>query len=271
VRKPIENLKVGIWGVKFYDANVNGIRDPDEVLIPGWRVEKTPPTPNEVTYTGADGMYGFLVDQNSGVFTILEVLPSPSSWKATTPTSGTVTVYTTDVHGPDFGNVCLGVGGGLTLGYWSNKNGQTELANKLSMAENMNFLCGLNLRNADGTDFNPSTYTQFRTWLISGNAVNMAYMLSVQLATMELNVKLNKVKSDAIVYVPELNDGVHVQGFVTVQYLMNAANAALLADGLTLAGDPNRVYQETLKNALDNANNNKIFVQPTPCTFTTPY
>jgi len=37
--------------------------------------------------------------------------------------------------------------------------------------------------------------------------------------------------------------------------------------GLTLSGNPYRSYQERLKNALDNANNNRSFVQPAPCPF----
>ena len=44
-------------------------------------------------------------------------------------------------------------------------------------------------------------------------------------------------------------------------------NASLGATGLTLSGHPARSYQEALKNALDKANNNLNFVQPTPCPF----
>jgi hypothetical protein len=56
-----------------------------------------------------------------------------------------------------------------------------------------------------------------------------------------------------------------------VNALMTDANAELCADGLTLAGDPERTCQEFKKNALDNANNNLNFVQSGPCPFTTPY
>ncbi len=48
---------------------------------------------------------------------------------------------------------------------------------------------------------------------------------------------------------------------------MAEANASLGANGLTVAAGPVRSYQEALKNALDNANNNKNFVQATPCPF----
>jgi hypothetical protein len=41
---------------------------------------------------------------------------------------------------------------------------------------------------------------------------------------------------------------------MTASNLIAAANAALIADGNTPAGDPNRASQELLKNALDAAN-----------------
>jgi hypothetical protein len=54
---------------------------------------------------------------------------------------------------------------------------------------------------------------------------------------------------------------------------MTAANASLLTNNVMLSGNPQRSCQEYLKNALDNANNNKTFVQPGPgsCPFTSPY
>jgi flavin-binding protein dodecin len=49
---------------------------------------------------------------------------------------------------------------------------------------------------------------------------------------------------------------------------MPEANAELTLHGTALAGDSRRSYQEALNNALDKANNNQTFVQPTPCPFT---
>jgi hypothetical protein len=49
---------------------------------------------------------------------------------------------------------------------------------------------------------------------------------------------------------------------------MAEANAELTLHGTAVAGDSWRSYQEALKNALDKANNNQTFVQPTPCAFT---
>jgi len=52
--------------------------------------------------------------------------------------------------------------------------------------------------------------------------------------------------------------------FITIADLMTAANPEQCAHPNTPAGNQ---YQEWLKNALDDANNNKNFVQPTPCSF----
>jgi hypothetical protein len=53
-------------------------------------------------------------------------------------------------------------------------------------------------------------------------------------------------------------------GFATLNAVMNEADGSLAAYGLTPSGSPERAHQEALKNALDDANNNKNFVQPAP-------
>ena len=55
-----------------------------------------------------------------------------------------------------------------------------------TLAPELALLAGLNLRNANGTDFNPTTYAAFRTWILAATATNMAYMLSAQLSAMDL-------------------------------------------------------------------------------------
>ena len=89
-----------------------------------------------------------------------------------------------------FGNVCLGAGGGLTLGFWSNKNGQN-----LENAYDFAVLSALCLRTANGQrpelhrDRSPANKTALHDWLLNANATNMANMLSAQLAAMVLNVR----------------------------------------------------------------------------------
>jgi len=169
-----------------------------------------------------------------------------------------------DYVGPDFGNVCLGPGGGRTLGYWSNKNGYNTMTNTIGMTTALNALSALNLVDAGGNAFNPTSYTQFRTWLLNAKATNMAYMLSAQLAAMKLNVMAGFVNGGAFVYAPGV-PGANPAGFISVNGLMTAANNELGAHPYTPAGSPYRALQEVIKNALDDANNNLNFVCPGPC------
>lgn len=198
----------------------------------------------------------------AGDYTVSEFLPQEGNWMATTQTSQSVTVVNGQTTTVYFGNLCLGEGGGRTLGFWSNRNGQRLIGN-----DDLVLLSGLNLRNSDGTNFDPANYATFRTWLLGGNATNMAYMLSVQLAAMELNVFNGFVSADALIYAPGTTSA-NALGFATVGDVMAEADAELGLNGLTLAGHDARGYQEALKNALDNANNNMTFVQSQPCTFT---
>ena len=73
------------------------------------------------------------------------------------------------------------------------------------------------------------------------------------------------VSGSALVYAPGAgNTGVNNE-FITISDLISAANTELGLHGLVLSGSPFRAYQEALKNALDNANNNRTFVQAAPC------
>jgi hypothetical protein len=97
----------------------------------------------------------------------------------------------------------------------------------------------------------------------------MAYMLSAQLAAMELNVYNGKVNGNSLVYAPGATSA-NGAGFATVNNLMAEANASLAANPYTVAAGATRTYQEKLKNALDRANNDQNFVQANPCAFNYP-
>ncbi len=240
--------------IKFYDANANGLND-DGQLITGWKV-RIQDDIDYIRYTPVS----IIVEPDD--YTVTEFLPLETNWMLTTPNPVFVTIGPGESATVEFGNLCLGEGGGLTLGFWSNKNGQ-----KLFGSDDLALMVSLNLRNADGSDFDPGSYDEFRTWLLSANATNMAYMLSAQLAAMELNVFNGKVDGGALIYAPGTGSA-NPLGFATVNDVMAEANAELGLHGLTLAGSEYRDYQEALKNALDAANNNENFVQPTPCPFT---
>jgi len=248
---------------KFYDLNADGVYDePTDPLIIGWKVN----------VDGIDQFTTFLGLYLPGQITVYEYLPIQLNWIATTPTTFTPEVVTDQRVNVKFGNLCLGPGGGHTLGFWSNKNGQATMNDGGTLAPELALLSGLNLRNGAGANFDPATYPIFRTWLLSATATNMSYMLSAQLAAMELSVEAGNVSDSSLVYAPGLLPfapitGLSATGFISVNDLMTAANTALGADGYTPAGDSNRAFQGALKNALDAANNNKNFVQSTPCAF----
>jgi hypothetical protein len=261
---------------KFFDANTDGA-DNDGQVVSGLKITLSGAA-SATQFTNASGNVTFngLLPGN---YTVTEVLPN-SKWVNTTGGTST-TISLTCPQAVSFGNVCLGAGGGLTLGFWSNKNGQAILAAHDQAWRTL--LNGLNLRNADGSSFTVPTgvgvsfstaYSAFRTWLLSANATNMAYMLSAQLAAMELNVNIgNNVNGGSLVFAGTAcsEPGLNANGFITVNNLMADAIAELATDGLTLSGNPDRTCQEFKKTALDNANNNLNFVQASPCPFTTPY
>ena len=239
---------------KYYDANTNGVRDPDEPYITGWKVEIVD-TIDLIRFTPVV----VVVDPDD--YTVTEFAPLETNWLPTTDPSVDVTLVANDDKTVEFGNVCLGAGGGLTLGFWSNRNGQA-----LFGADDLALMVGLNLRNANGTAFDPASYTAFRTWILGASATNMAYMLSAQLAAMELNVLNGKVTGTALIYAPGATSA-NALGFASVTDIMAEANASLGANGLTIGASATRTYQEALKTALDRANNNLTFVQGTPCPF----
>jgi hypothetical protein len=277
--------------MKFYDANNNHLRDSDEVGVEGFRIELTlnVGSSNETTeelITNFDGSWSKIVPTGTTyrVREIAPAIPDPITypyWRQTAPVAdsngfrGYAGTANSDVSDRDFGNICFDrPSGGLTLGFWSNKNGKTKMD---SDANVYSFLTNLNLRNTNvssnspnGDHFNPTGHTQFRNWLLNGNAVSMAYMLSVQLSATSLNVRFHSttpplfgLDDDQIV------DGTSVGlGIKTINEVRQSANTSLgtNAGSFTLSGHPLRQDQEQMKNFLDGVNNNRLgFASPAPC------
>ena len=239
---------------KFYDANANGIND-DNQPITGWMVNIA----DGVSYDRYTPVTQILAPDD---YVITEYQPLELNWMPTTPTSVSITLNDGDTVTVEFGNLSLGAGGGKTLGFWSNRNGQALVG-----AGDLAMLAALNLRKADGTDFDPATYAQLRAWLLNATATNMAFMLSAQLAAMALNVYNGQVDGSALIHAPDTTSA-NAFGFATVNAVMAEADAELAIHGTALTGDGWRAYQQALKDALDKANNNQTFVLPTPAPFT---
>jgi len=285
-----------VSGEKYYDANLDGQLGQNEVGIAGWKIDWSDTASGTLTTDSSGNFsasfsadtYNFQEEQPTNQKCVTEIINNVSTlvcsqvWfqtgntvNQTQDTAPNVTnslvnyIYNITVadggstSGVNFGNVCVGAGGGLTLGYWSNKNGQAAQFSSAKAAATLAFLDSLNLRNANGSNFDPTTYAAFRTWLLSASATNMAYMLSAQLSAMELNVRNGNVLGTSLIYAPGTNSA-NSLGFATVNAVMAEANTELGLHGLTLSGSPYRSYQEALKNALDRANNNLNFVQSGP-------
>ncbi len=268
---------VTLSGLKFYDANANGLQDNGEAGLAGVKINIWLEGVLTATVsTDADGKWSVGVPAGAN-YKVCEILPGicptdvvGSYWVQTAPAADSLgeQCYSgtagSDVTGLIFGNVCfMPAHGGYTLGFWSNKNGQAILKSNDNFADAFVFLGALNLKSPDGSDFNPSSYPQFRSWLLSGNAVNMAYMLSVQLSATSLDVHYGSLSDGTIVDARSLG-----LGFPTIGSIRTAANTELNAPGgsLTFTGNPLRQDEEILKNALDAINNNRLpFASATPC------
>jgi hypothetical protein len=241
--------------LKFYDANADGLWTAGEPAITGWEVNLTDAPHvwlDSTAYTPVD-----YVDEG-GAFVVTESNAAQQNWNHTTPTVVNATITAGQTTTVTFGNLCLGGGGGLTLGFWSNKNGEKLYSNPVAVAQN--------LRNGAGNSFDPVNHKQFKDWILSASATNMAYMLSAQLAAMTQNVNNGNVSASAIVYAPGTGSA-NSLGYATIAGLIAEGNALLAANGYTVASGADRTAQEAVKTAIDRANNNLNFVQSAPCAF----
>lgn len=259
---------LSVW--KWYDRNMNGTWDEDEPPIEGWPIMLKDSDGNIVASDCTDRNGEAIFDLEelnvaAGVYR-LEEGSVGSSWRQTYPASGSYEfeLYYDEAQKVwkiipelkfEFGNVCEIVAtGGYTLGFWSNKNGQASLCNGW-----MNYLSGYNLVGKDGNPFDPKSYSGFRTWLLSADATNMSYMLSVQMAATLLNMECKGANYDGL--------GVVVGGkWISIGDLIKEVNDFLSKYPNTLSGGPNRAQAEFYKNLFDDLNNNRRKLIPyEPC------
>lgn len=236
----------GLQILKFYDADMDGVRDFAEVDLPNWQFDLSPAIGSNPQITP------FFSVAAPGLYTATERDTIETNWFASTPKSLNATVVLNDTSVIEFGNYCTLTPGGHTIGFWSNKNGQN-----LEDAADFTELSGLCLVNEDGSDRNFAgtlivNKKNLNIWLLDAKAKNMAYMLSAQLAATELSVNHGVT-----------NPSIIVDGANDVTALMAYANLLLCADGYTPGGDINRAEQERVKDILDKINNGGSFVQPT--------
>jgi hypothetical protein len=271
-----------IFACKYFDANANGSLDGPDSPLANWPMTISPKDgapESQTQFTNADGCVSW-TRLTDGLYTVTEGVPVETNWFNSDPGPNptqltntasvfpfkTVGVTSGETEFLDFENFCKVSSGGLTLGYWSNKNGFVTMNDDGGVGPELTLLSGLHLRDASGADFNPGCYcktgacppgvstptctTPFRTWILNATATNMAYMLSAQLAAMELNVEAGFVDGNAYDLCSQ----------ETIYALMAEAEATLAANGNTKAAGPVRNTQERLKNCLDALNNGGLVV-----------
>ena len=279
-----------VVATKFNDLNGDGIFDPvTETLMSGvvftfdW-TEPNGTTGHVVKCSDIFGNAGPVPIPDGSTYSITETLPSTGdpncTWKSTTGTTVNGVIHALSCPGAFlFGNICVcNPAGGFTPGFWSNKNGQAILAaNDPAWRNLLGTLC---LRDASGTayfvpggafgDDSSGAYGNFRTWLLGGNAVNMAYMLSVQLSANVLNGAYKGLSDSTNLILDSGTAACYGSATANLGAVRAAAVASLCAHGYTPSGDPNRAYQECLKNILDGANNNSFQFSGGSCIVANP-
>ncbi len=296
-----------LGGHKWYDTNANGTHQTDgtEPGVANFVIQGNVTEPNGTVIpvqatTDATGAYSLGDFPVGSTFSLSEV--QKTGWVETAPTnntdSGTIPVEGSQNN--DFLNYNkAGDIGGLTLGFWSNKNGAIVLTGlaggptKTSVGTwptYATFLSGLNLVDGKGNAFNPTGdyngLVSFQSWLTGASGTNAANMLSAQLATTELDTTSalqNGMKpykggllATALVPAPSLvnnptgtiavvHNAAWPVGWYSIQSIMDAANAQLGAPGgnLTVNASNLRTWETTLQTVLNQINNSQLpFVNP---------
>ena len=264
-----------ITACKYYDKNANGFQDAGEPPLFAWPFcidpldGGTPALVTQLTGSPPDGCATWSNLTTPGDYVVTEANANETNWFHSTGGTSMIMLASGGTETRTFGNYCTSPSGGLTLGFWSNKNGNKIITGNTSgngttlLPAVVTLLNSCQLVNANGTihTFN-SNYSQFRSWLLGGTATNMAYMLSVQLAALKLDVAYAGVDGNAF----------DLCSHMTVNGLIGAACDSMTGPGnqLTLAGNPSRPGQEMLKNCIDAINNNGAVVPVTPCPFSFP-
>ena len=234
-----DDCQVGLadWTI-FLDENANDMLDQGEIS----------------TTTDSAGNYRFEVE--AGTYTVREVLQS--GWVQTTENPNPVTGAEGEtIEGGDFGNSRLAIGGtARPFAFWASKGGKKLFKRALKKAS-IEYFRSLNLRNADGTDFDPKSKGKLRKWLRDATSTNMSYMLSAQVVVMALNIQSGLISDgQADVVVTDPDGSTRTEPVVS---LISEANAALAGPPeplVVLSGSPLRAQFESLNSALADANSN---------------
>ncbi len=234
-----------VTGTVFVDSDRDGVRDPGEGPAADWQVRLVTDGSSVATSSGTTGGYAF-ADVPTGSYSV-ELVLKPGFVATAAATVALEHCGCADTPIAAFGVApailaCDGHG----IGYWRNKHGLRKVHDFGMLAT----LPALQLRGMFGSHVAPSHLLTFDLYLTCANSLNMAYMLSAQLLAMHCNVLAGFVDPNCVIRDKHL-------GNISVANLMQQAIVSLSQHGFTVPGHPRRKAQERLKNALDNANNNR--------------
>ena len=237
-----------VTGNVFGDTDRDGTRDPGESGLANWQVKLVTPTTEVATTTDANGNYRF-ANVAPGEYSV-ELTPK-AGFVVTTAANHVIHVCSCADRAVSRFGVAQQIlaSNGHTIGYWRNHQGLA----KVQQFNILPTLPTLHIVNLCGSYVAPSTLSSFKCWLQSATSLNMAYMLSAQLVAMHCNVIVGFVDPAAVIQDPIL-------GAMTIAQLMQQAAASLAAHPFTPPWSPWRAEQTRLKDALDRANNNLIWM-----------
>lgn len=233
-----------VTGVVFRDQDRDGVRDPGEVGLSGWPVKLVTEDSEVTTQTDGNGNYRF-ENVAAGQYSV-EVDPL-AGFVSTTAASLAITVC-------DCADLAVAPFGAATVSlpcnarppcFWRSKSG-------LSRFRHFHLLPAMHLSNGCGAYVAPGNHSHFASFLGCGSTWNMANMLSCQLLAMNCNVLAGYVHPDCVIQDPCL-------GTMTIAQLLQCAMQSLACDPYTPPWHHRRHGQTNLKNALERANDNRIW------------
>lgn len=236
-----------VTGAVFVDSDRDGVRDAGEGGFANQEVRLVTGTTSVGTTTDAAGAFRF-TNVAAGSYTVEYTVPG--THVATTAVSQAVEVCScADLTVANFGAAAMALPcNARTVGYWRNQHGLC----KVQQFGLLPTLPMLQIVNTFGCRVAPNSLNQFRCYLQNANAWNMAYQLSAQLVAMHCNVAVGFVHPDCVIQDPCL-------GTLTIAQLLQQSVVSLIAHPYTPPCTLARHQQERLKNALDRANNNRIW------------
>ena len=116
---------------KYFDKNANGFQDAGEPGLTGWPFcinpldGGIPAMVTQLTANGGCATWSHLT--TPGDYVVTEADANETNWHHSTGGTSMIMLASGGTETRSFGNYCTSPSGGLTLGFWSNKNGNKLL------------------------------------------------------------------------------------------------------------------------------------------------